>query len=250
MTDASAFFGDLRHPDKNVRLNAAMAIGTRADVSAVEALATSLVSEGDFFVRESLVWALVRIGSPSVTAMIDQLSHPSAVTRTQAAHALSKLGDLRASPALLAALQDPSPAVVQKAAYALGTLKEQTAIAPLTVLLADASPELRNAVRDALLTIGSAVIPAVTKVLTRPDAPTDTRVAAVEVLSGLGGDEILSALATALRDTAWEVRFAAVQALSAHDGPDKVALLQPAADDTHPHVRLLAVRAIQSKRDA
>ena len=55
-TDAQLqkFLSDLLHPDKNVRIDAALEIGKRADAAALPALLTRLGDEPDFFVRENV----------------------------------------------------------------------------------------------------------------------------------------------------------------------------------------------------
>jgi HEAT repeat protein len=241
-------YSDLQHPDKNVRLDAAMAFGTGAVPSAVGPLVASLATEPDFFVRETIVWALVRIGTPSVDAVGALLLHADAAVRTQAAHALSKLGDTRAAPMLRHALSDTSTAVVQKAAYSLGVLKDVKAIPALVALLEHESPELRNAVRDALTALGEAVVSPLTDVISGTASSTLARVAAVEALGDTGGELIFAPLQLALSDTAWEVRFAAVQALRMQDDLRVLSMLQLATADAHPHVRLLASRVERARR--
>lgn len=241
-------YSDLHHPDKNVRLDAAMALGTAAEPGAVGPLAASLATEPDFFVRETIVWALVRIGTPAVDTVSALLLHDDAAVRTQAAHALSKLGDTRAAPMLLQALRDTSTAVVQKAAYALGVLKAVTAIPALVALLEHETPELRNAVRDALTALGEAVVSPLTAVISSRASSTLARVAAVETLGDTGGELIFAPLQLALCDTAWEVRFAAVQALRMQDDSRAASMLHTATTDAHPHVRLLASHVGRARR--
>jgi HEAT repeat protein len=246
MTEIVSLIADLQHPDKNTRIKAAMEIGTAADASAVNALADHLSRESDFFVREMLVWALVRIGAPSVDPMITMLTHNDAATRTQAAHALSKLGDVRAVPALMRALDDASVSVVQKAAYALGALGAVGAIPSLIALLVRGESELRNTLHDALVALGDTAVPELAALFGAADTNVATRVTIVETLGGIGGLAVVAPLAAALHDAAWEVRFAAVQALATHGDPGVLTLLLPITDDAHPHVKLLAARAVNS----
>ena len=120
------------------------------------------------------------------------LLHADASVRTQAAHALSKLGETRAAPMLLQALSDTSTAVVQKAAYALGVLKDANAIPALVALLEHEAPELRSAVRDALTALGEAAVSPLTAVITGSASSTLARVAAVEALGDTGGELIFA----------------------------------------------------------
>ena len=122
---------DLLHPDKNVRIEAALEIGKRADPIALPVLLDRLGAEPDFFVRENVTWAVVRMGDAAVLPVIALLANGDAAARFNAAHALSKLADSRAVPALLSTLDDPDPALVQKAAYALGRIRDARALPAL-----------------------------------------------------------------------------------------------------------------------
>jgi HEAT repeat protein len=248
MSDASAHYSNLRHPNKNVRLDAAMALGTAADAESVQALTMHLADETDFFVRETIVWALVRIGPPAVDPTIGLLAHADAATRTQAAHALSKLDDGRAVPALLEALGDADESVVQKSVYALGVLGDISALPALLKLLDRETTTLRNATHDALVAFGAAAQPALTARLAEMSCSTNARVAIVEIVAAIGGESAISSLSTALRDADWQVRFAAVNALSSARIPDLASWLTPLAGDEHAHVRALATRVLARRR--
>ncbi len=236
---------NLQHLDKNVRIEAALDIGKLADPTAIPALIQRLGSETDFFVRENIVWALVRMGDAAVLPTIDVLQHGDAPVRYHAAHVLSKLGDRRAVAALIEALHDDDSMLSQKAAYALGSLRDVRALPALLELLGADGSEMRSTIHDAITAFGSAAVEPLSHRLGRDARTTAIRVEIVEILGSIGGAEAVAPLAAALQDQAWEVRFAAVNALRRQEDPLTVPALATAIDDVHPHVRSLARRAVQ-----
>lgn len=101
----------LRHPDHNLRSQAVFALEQLPDDAKIDALLQALTVEANFFVREDIVWALVRIGDAVVHPLMALLDDAAPSVRHQAAHTLSKIGDPRAVTALLVALHDHEPAV-------------------------------------------------------------------------------------------------------------------------------------------
>ncbi len=239
------YLADLRHPDKNVRIEAALEIGKLADASAIPALIHRLGDEPDFFVRENVVWALVRMGDAAVLPTIDVLQRGDANVRFHAAHALSKLCDVRAVVPLIQALQSGDAMLSQKAAYALGSLADTRALPALVAHLGADASEMRSTIHDAITAFGTEAIPMLVRLLSRDGATAADRVEIVEILGSIGGAGVLAPLSTALQDQAWEVRFAAVNALRRLGDPMTVPVLASAVDDVHPHVRMLATRAVQ-----
>ena len=231
---------DLTNPDKNVRMAAVITIGEMADPAMLPTLLGRLGTEPDFFVRDNLIWAVVRMGDAAVEPAIALLGDVNAHVRFHAAHALSKLADARAVDALLVALGDSDPTVVQKATYALGSIGDVRALPALVARLGATDGESRNTLHDALAAFGERAIAAVAPRL--GDEAMRVRVAAVEVLGAIGGSAASDALAAALRDTEWEVRFAAVNSLGGIADATAKAAIATAVDDVHPHVRYLASR--------
>ncbi len=228
----------LQDPDKNVRIQAALDIGSLGDSQALQALTAQLVLETDFFVRENITWAIVRMGQVAVMPMLELLEHTDPTARFQAAHALSKLGDTRAVNALVLALQDEHLEVVQKAAFALGQLKDDTAIPALVALLGDKHPELQTTVQRALEGFGIAALPILEQVLHHQDWV--VREQAVTLIGFIAQDTRIPLLATALCDDHWQVRFAAVTALGAIRNPEAKDALQASLNDQHQQIRLMA----------
>jgi hypothetical protein len=84
----------LASPDQSVRLRAALAAGTYPDPEYIEILIAQCAIESDFFVRDTLSWALMRNDVKKVVQRLEtelQSSNPQA--KSQAIHTLSKIGD-------------------------------------------------------------------------------------------------------------------------------------------------------------
>lgn len=84
----------LASDDQSVRLKAALAAGTYPQSDFVEVLISQCRHEPDFFVRDTLSWALMRQNREAVMErLIPELTSPIAQARSQAVHTLSKIGD-------------------------------------------------------------------------------------------------------------------------------------------------------------
>jgi HEAT repeat protein len=84
----------LKSPDQSVRLKAALATGTYPNLDHIEVLIRQCASESDFFVRDTLSWALMRQDRPTVVQrLIPELKSTNPQSRSQALHTLSKIGD-------------------------------------------------------------------------------------------------------------------------------------------------------------
>ena len=84
----------LKSLDQSVRLKAALAAGTYPSLDHIEVLIMQCASESDFFVRDTLSWALMRQDREAVVQrLIPELKSPNSQARSQALHTLSKIGD-------------------------------------------------------------------------------------------------------------------------------------------------------------
>ena len=84
----------LESPDKSVRLQAALAAGTYPEDSYIEVLVTQCAHESDFFVRDTLSWALMRHEIAMVVDRLKpELNSENGQAKSQAIHTLSKIGD-------------------------------------------------------------------------------------------------------------------------------------------------------------
>jgi HEAT repeat protein len=84
----------LASPDQSVRLKAALAAGTYPDPEYIEILIAQCAIESDFFVRDTLSWALMRHDVTKVVKRLETELHSSnPQAKSQAIHTLSKIGD-------------------------------------------------------------------------------------------------------------------------------------------------------------
>jgi HEAT repeat protein len=114
----------LASKDQSVRLKAALAAGTYPQSDFVEVLISQCAHEPDFFVRDTLSWALMRQDREAVMArLIPELTSQIAQARSQAVHTLSKIGDKKNYPLIsLALLLDPEDSVASTAWRAASVL--------------------------------------------------------------------------------------------------------------------------------
>lgn len=81
-------------PDQSVRLKAALAAGTYPEVEFIEVLISQCAIESDFFVRDTLSWALMRNDVAKVVKRLEtELQSANPQAKSQAIHTLSKIGD-------------------------------------------------------------------------------------------------------------------------------------------------------------
>ncbi len=84
----------LNSPNQSVRLKAALAAGIYPNPDQIEILIVQCASESDFFVRDTLSWALMRHDQTSVVDQLKiELKSENSQARSQALHTLSKIGD-------------------------------------------------------------------------------------------------------------------------------------------------------------
>jgi len=84
----------LASPDQSVRLKAALAAGTHPDPEFIEILVAQCGHEPDFFVRDTLSWALMRHDVKKVVKRLEsELRSTNPQAKSQAIHTLSKIGD-------------------------------------------------------------------------------------------------------------------------------------------------------------
>ena len=84
----------LASPDQSVRFKAALAAGTYPEPRFIEILVSQCAHEPDFFVRDTLSWALMRNDIPAVVERLKiELASTNPQGKSQAIHTLSKIGD-------------------------------------------------------------------------------------------------------------------------------------------------------------
>ena len=84
----------LESPDKSQRLQAALAAGTFPKPEYIDDLVDRCAIEPDFFVRDTLTWALMRNEVPKVVARLKpELMSENPQAKSQALHTLTKIGE-------------------------------------------------------------------------------------------------------------------------------------------------------------
>ncbi|MFF4578795.1 HEAT repeat domain-containing protein [Streptomyces sp. NPDC001389] len=156
----------LGHDSAQVRLRAAMEVGTAADPRSVGALIERCAVEPEFFVRDMLTWALTRHPrAVTVPRLVDVLGSECAQARGQALHTLSKIGDRVAWPAIgRRLLTDPDDAVARsawRAAVVLvpGGAERLELAAVLATQLGRGGRETRLSLSRAFVALGEEVLP-------------------------------------------------------------------------------------------
>ncbi|MGH8898514.1 MAG: NACHT domain-containing protein, partial [Egibacteraceae bacterium] len=153
MASARALTNLLRHPEADVRREAALALGRFGDYRAAEPLLGLL--RGADTTPWSVAWALGRLGERrAFPRLLERLSDRDTKVRQSAASALGILGDERAADPLLKLLDDTDAQVRWMAASALGNLGDQRAVEPLLKLLDDADAQVRWMAASALGNLG------------------------------------------------------------------------------------------------
>lgn len=157
------------------RLRAAMAAGTTPDPRSVAALVERCAVEPEFFVRDTLTWALTRHpSSATVPALVDELRSERAQARSQALHTLSKIGDGRAWPAITRALLTDADDEVARSAWRAAVVlvpagEEPQLVDVLVTQLGRGGVGTRASLSRALVALGEVIGPAMRAATADPD---------------------------------------------------------------------------------
>ena len=92
----------LRDPDYTIRQCAALGLSQQPDIDSIQDLIDRL-NDDDRLVARLSADALIAIGGPAVTDLIDTLEDAPQPSRIEAARALAVIGDTRAIPAMFGA---------------------------------------------------------------------------------------------------------------------------------------------------
>ena len=196
---------------------------------------------GQQVVRAQVVEALVRYGAGVVDLLIEQLRAEDLDTRQAAVVALGRIGDRKATPALITALGDGELAV--PVAGALARLGDEAAFEPLLGLLDHADSTVRQAAIAALNSIGHRTMPS--RVLTLlDDVNPVVRESAVKIAGYFGFRECVDCVLERCGDASEAVRRAAVEHLPFFEEPRGIPVLVHALEHDTPPVRAAAAAAL------
>ena len=137
-----------------VRIGAARSLGELSDARAVEPLIRAL-KEGRYTgPAKTAMEALVKLGDADVRPLIQALEDKDVSVRIGAAKALGELGDASAVKLLVQALEDEDWKVRQAVAKALDQADDARAVEPLVQALEDEDWKVRAAAAEALGELG------------------------------------------------------------------------------------------------
>jgi HEAT repeat protein len=206
---------------------------------AVERALTRLMGRDDL--RDEIVEALVRHGPATSELLVAQLAAEDLEIRRAAVVALGRIGDLRATPALLDKLADESLAI--EAANALARIGDAQAVDGLLDLIGNPDASIRQAAVNALNSIippsmAERIIP----LLDDPDP--NVRESAVKIAGYFGYPKSANGLLTLSSDPDEQVRCAAIEHLPYIDDERVFEVLARAIKEETPKVRAAAARAL------
>ncbi|MGW4054951.1 HEAT repeat domain-containing protein [Streptomyces sp. NPDC004779] len=159
----------------SVRLRAAMAAGTEPDARLVDTLVERCAIEPEFFVRDMLTWALIRLPVDlTLPRMLQELRSERAQARSQALHTLSKIGDRQAWPAITRGHLTDADDEVARAAWRTSALLvpdgEEAALAEvLATQLGRGGQDTQLSLSRALIELGDAILPVLSAAAKDPD---------------------------------------------------------------------------------
>ncbi|WP_369273086.1 HEAT repeat domain-containing protein [Streptomyces sp. R11] len=187
-TEATRALQALDDGRSSVRLRAALAVGTTPDPRFVDKLVERCAIEPEFFVRDTLTWALTRHPvSLTLPRLLGEVRSERAQARSQALHTLSKIGDRQAWPAITRALLSDSDEEVARSAWRAAVVlvpdgEESGLAAVLATQLGRGERETQLSLSRALVALGDAAVPALRAATTAGDRHVRTHALATERL--------------------------------------------------------------------
>ncbi|MGK9461734.1 HEAT repeat domain-containing protein [Streptomyces sp. G6] len=174
--------------DGSVRLQAALAAGTRPDPGFLEPLVERCAVEPDFFVRDMLSWALTRLPPEATLPRVRrELGSERTRARSQALHTLSKIGDRSAwawiTHGMLRDADDEVARTAWRVAVVLVPEEEKADLAgELAGQLGRGDRDVRLSLSRALIDLGDVTGPALEKAAAGPDPAVAAHAHATELL--------------------------------------------------------------------
>jgi len=156
----------LSDESSSARLQSALAAGTYPDERFVPVLVDRSGIEPDFFVRDMLTWALMRHpASATIPRLLYEVGSELAQARSQALHALSKIGDPRGwaaiTPEVLRDSDDDVATTAWRTAAGLVPAGQEAALAEeLATQLGRGELSVRRSLSRSMAVLGEAALPA------------------------------------------------------------------------------------------
>lgn len=174
--------------DSSGRLQAAMAVGSNPDPALLELLIERCAVEPDFFVRDMLSWALLRLPAEvTLPRLRQELESERTQARSQALHTLSKIGDARAWPWITREmLRDPDDELARTAwRVAAGLVPDDAREGlrdELVIHLGRGELDTQSSLSRSLVSLGDVIEPALAKAAENPDVSIAAHAKATETL--------------------------------------------------------------------
>jgi HEAT repeat protein len=198
----------------------------------------------DVEVREAAVMILGQVGDPAaVPALVDLLVQDDELTITTAG-ALAKIGDRRASNALLDLLGHPSAAVRQAVISAINSLGHPDMARQTIALIQDPDPRVRESAVKIAGYFGYPECADLLLAAATTDDDENVRRAAVEHLPYVEDGRVVATIRRALQHESPAVRAAAAHAYGALEDEEAGTYLLQALQDEDAWVRYFALRSI------
>jgi HEAT repeat protein len=236
------FFRNVAHPGFNASLTVVLCIAVVCATCAQTApdnvtLQIARLKSPDVELRRNAADALAKFTDPRATQpLIATLSDTDPQVRADAAMGLGSVKSAAAVDALIPLLNDPDENVNLSAAIALGKSQDPRAIAPLVASLSKV-----GVASTALLQFGPAAVEPLLAALKSDDLELRSR--AMETLALSHDPRAIPALTAALNDPDGEVRQSALWSLLALNAPNFPEALKAALKDPDPSTRAMALRA-------
>lgn len=203
-----------------VRQEAAVHLGTLGDASLAGELVALLVSEDDFFVRETLTWAVCRHPEAALPHLLRALTD-SPDSAVQVLHTLSKIRSPQAVAHITPFADADDPAVAAKAWWALGRTGGPQAAPVLLPHLAEGDEDRQRELSRALEQLGEPGVEGLSAALS--DADPAVRRHAAQALTLIGdpaGRPAAGALVQVAENDERDIALIALEALAVLDAPE------------------------------
>jgi HEAT repeat protein len=154
----------LASPDQSVRFKAALAAGTYPEPRFIEILVSQCAHEPDFFVRDTLSWALMRNDIPAVVERLKiELTSTNPQGKSQAIHTLSKIGDKQNYPMITDEMLFDSNDLVASTAWRAASVlvpeaEKEALVAKLVTQLGRGDSDLQFGLTRFLCAIGDPIV--------------------------------------------------------------------------------------------
>jgi len=150
--------------DESVRLEAALAVGSNPEPALLDILVERCAIEPDFYVRDMLTWALIRLPSQiTVPRLIAELRSERAQARSQALHTLSKIKSAGTRAAITRSLLRDSDDEVARSAWRAAVIlvpngQEKDLAEELATQLGRGGRDVQLSLSRALVALGEDVV--------------------------------------------------------------------------------------------